>query len=134
MFSDTKIPVLKVTFDELIDGYSGRLDISQQWKNFWMTANCMVCLQFIYVGTIVIEKSEFVPSHHVLTQWLLWNTQVPAQGIDVYASINAYEKDTAGNVSPGAPALVSTAGRHQMVTKAFVIGSFFWYVDALSSF
>lgn len=132
--SDTKIPVLAVTFDELITGYSGRLDISAEWKNFWMTVNCMVCSRFIYVGTILIEKSEIVPSYHIFTQWLLWNTQVPPHGIDVWASINAYERDNSGNVSPGGPDLYSTVGGHQMVTKAFVIGSYFWYVFSFESF
>ena len=61
------------------------------------------------------------------------NTQVPNGVIDVWASINAYERDKDGNVSPGAPALVSTVGGHQMVTKAFVIGSYFWYIHSLSS-
>ena len=115
-----------MTFDELIAGYSGQLDISQEWKTFWMTANCMVCLPSIYGETILIEKSEFVPSHHVLTQWLLMNTQVPAQGIDVYASINSYELDR-GRVSPGAAALLSNAGGHRPVAMAFVVGSYFWY-------
>ena len=50
------IPVLHVTFGELKDP-NGRLAISDQWKNFWMTANCMVCLPFIYGETILIEKS-----------------------------------------------------------------------------
>ena len=61
------------------------------------------------------------------------NSQVSAQGIDVWASINAYEKDQDGNVSPGAPDLYSNAKGHQMVEKAFVIGSYFWYVHSLST-
>ena len=107
--------------------------ISDQWKKFWKAVNCMVCLPFLYVETISIEKSEFVPSHHVFTQWLLTNTQVPAQGINVYSSINAYEINDARLASPGAAALLNTRG-HRMVTKAFVIGSYFWYVHSLSSF
>ena len=124
-----------MTFDELIYDHSAppALAISPEWKTFWMTANCMVCLPFIYVETILIEKSEFVPSHHVFTQWLLMNTQVPAQGIDVWASINAYEEDDQGRVSPGAPALLSNAGGHHPVTMAFVVGSYFWY-HSFSSF
>ena len=120
-----------MTFAELKDAYSGPLAISQKWKTFWMDANCMVCLLFIYVGTTWIEKSEFVPSHHVFTQWLLKNTQVPAQGINVYASINAYEFDSDGNLSPGGPDLYATVG-HKMVDRAFVIGSYFWYIHSFS--
>ena len=51
---------------------------------------------------------------------------MPAGGIDVWASVNAYERDIFGNVSPGGDEL-----RTALVDRAFVVGSYFWYVLSL---
>ena len=61
--------------------------------------------------------------HFLYAQWLLMNTNVPAHGIDKFDSINAYDKSKRGNVSPGAPALITAGVKH-----AFNINSYFWYV------
>lgn len=42
--TDTKIPVLKTTFDAL---KSTTLGISAEWKNYWMTVNCMVSTVYV---------------------------------------------------------------------------------------